>query len=268
MLNIHIYLIELKSYKKQLFFWSAGIILLIGSSMVKFASFESSGQNITLLFDQFPRAFQVVFGLSGFDITTAVGFYGVSFIYTALMATIHASLLGADIISKEERDRTSEFLFVKPVSRMTVITSKLAAGLSNILIFNIVTTITSVYIVGYYNKGESATDDILLLMAGLLFLQLIFFFIGTSVASVLKRPKLAPSIATTILLSTLILSFMVAINQKIDFLKYFTPFKYFDALTITTEKQLDPLYVILSLIMIGILIGATYRFYDKRDLNV
>ena len=35
------------------------------------------------------------------------------FFILLLMATIHAAMLGATIIAKEERDKTSEFLFVK-----------------------------------------------------------------------------------------------------------------------------------------------------------
>ena len=49
------------------------------------------------------------------------------------MATVHAAMLGADIISKEERDKTAEFLFVKPISRNKIIISKLLGSFSQYL---------------------------------------------------------------------------------------------------------------------------------------
>ena len=58
------------------------------------------------------------------------------------MATIHAAMLGATIIAKEERDKTAEFLFVKPVSRSKIISFKLLVALVNIVILTIVAAIS------------------------------------------------------------------------------------------------------------------------------
>ena len=52
-------------------------------------------------------------GFSDVDVSKISGYYSILFVYILLMATIHAAMLGADIIAKEERDKTSEFLFVK-----------------------------------------------------------------------------------------------------------------------------------------------------------
>jgi len=68
------------------------------------------------------------------------------------MAKIHASMIGAAIISKEERDKTTEFLFAKPVSRNEIITAKLFSGFANILIFNLITTTSSIIMVDIPTK--------------------------------------------------------------------------------------------------------------------
>src|SRR5664279_2813934 len=132
---------ELKSYRKGLLFWSIGIVFMIAAGMAKYATFKSTGQSITDLLASLPQAVQVVFGTTGFDLSKASGFYGVIFIYVALMATVHAVLIGNGIIAKEERDKTSEFLFVKPIARSKIITAKLCAGLLNIVLINIVALI-------------------------------------------------------------------------------------------------------------------------------
>ena len=215
-----------------------------------------------------PKAVLVVFGMTGFDLSTASGFYGVLFLYIAVMAAVHASLLGANVISKEERDRTSEFLFSKPVTRSSVLTGKLLAGLVNIVVLNLATALSSYYFVGYFGKGESVNADITLLMVGLLFLQLIFFSISAAVAGIVKKPKSAPSIATSIMFTTFLLSYLVNFNDKLDVLKYLSPFKYFDAAVLMTDGRLDPVFVALSVVIVTVAVFATYRFFGERDLTV
>ena len=61
----------------------------------------------------------------------------------------------------------------------------------NILIFNIITLVSSIIIVGKYSKGEAVSGDIVILMVGMFILQLMFMFIGTAIAAVSKNPKTA-----------------------------------------------------------------------------
>jgi len=244
------------------------MVAMVGSGMAKFATFQSTGQSMNVLLDQFPKSIQTIFGMTGFDLSKASGYYGVLFMYIALMATIHAVLLGAGIISKEERDRTSEFLFAKPISRFKVITSKIMAGLFNLIIINIVTFLSSVYFIDYFGKGVYVMNEIIVLMAGLFFLQLLFFLVGTSIAAAYKKSKTSMSIATSALLFTFILSVLINVNEKLDVLKYLTPFRYFDARDLMTSGHLDLVYVSISSILIIIMMAVTYRAYDGRDLSV
>jgi ABC-2 type transport system permease protein len=243
------------------------MIALVSSGMAKYAAYQGNGQSMNALISQFPIAIQTIFGISGFDLSKASGFYGVLFIYIALMATIHAVLLGTDIISKEERDKTSEFLFVKPISRIKVITVKICAGLSNLIILNIVTLVSSLYFVNYFSKSSLADNDIMILIVGILFMQFLFFFIGTAIAAVIMKPKNSSSVATSVLLFTFILAFIININKNLENLKYFSPFKYFDAKTIMAAGKLDATYVFMSLAIIIAMIVVTYLGFSSKDLN-
>lgn len=265
---MNIYLREMKAHRWALMWWSVGMVALVSSGMAKYAAYETAGQSINEIFATLPKAVLAVFGMQGFDLLKASGFYGVLFLYIGVMGAIHAALLGASLISKEERDRTSEFLYTKPISRHLALTAKLLAGLTNIVIFNIATTLSSLYFVDYFSKGESVSSEITLLMVGLFFIQLIFFSIGALVAGVVRKPKAAPSIATSIMFLTFLISYLVNMSENLDFLKYVTPFKYFDALTLLTEAQLDPVYVGMSVLIVTLCVFGTYYFYSRRDLNV
>lgn len=265
---MNIFIREMKAHSKSLILWSVGILFMIISGMNKYSYYAESGQSMTDLISKIPESLRAVLGFGNFDVTLASGFYGMLFLYLLVMVTIHASMLGANIISKEERDKTTEFLMVKPVSRSRIITSKLLAALVNVLILNIVTLVLSIIIVDKYSRGEEVTGDILILMIGMLILQVLFLLIGTGIASISKNPKIAASAATTALLVAFILSIVVDMNSKLEGLKYVTPFKYFDAQHVMYGGGLDPVFVILSAVIIAALVCVTYVFYRKRDLNV
>lgn len=259
---------EMRAHTKSLILWSIGMLFMIVSGMGKYTSYVGTGQSINDLIGKMPSTLKAVLGFGNFDMTKASGFYGMLFLYLVIMVTIHAVMLGANIISKEERDKTTEFLMVKPVSRTRVITAKLLAALVNIIILNLLTLVLSIAIVGKYSNGEAITGEIQILMVGMLILQLVFLFIGTGIASVSKNPKISSSIATTVLMVAFILSVIIDLNDKLEALKYFTPFKYFTAGSMMYGGGLEPVFVGLSFVIIAFMATVTYVFYRKRDLKV
>lgn len=265
---MNIFIREMRAHRKSLIFWSLGIFLTIVSGMGKFSYYVESGQSITELISTIPKTLRAMMGFGDFDVTKASGFYGMLFLYLMMIVTIHASMLGANIIAKEERDKTTEFLMTKPVSRVRIVTEKLLAALVNVIVLNLVTLIFSITIVGNYSRGEDITHDILVLMAGMFIAQLMFLFIGTGIASISKNPKSSASVATTVLLVTFILSVTVDMNSSLEGLKYLTPFKYFDAADLMYGGGLKPVFVALSVVIIAVMASITYVFYKKRDLNV
>ena len=264
---MNIFLKELTSHRKSLLFWCIGVFLMVLSGMNKYANLYSSQQSMNDVMKDMPKSLQVVMGAGSLDLSKASGYYGMLFIYLLLMATIHAAMLGAGIIAKEERDKTSEFLFVKPVSRTKVITAKLLAALFNIFVFNLVTLTSSIALMAKYSKGENVNRDMIILIAGMFILQMLFMVMGSAISSVKRKSKKAASLSAGVLLLTFILSVAIDLNESIKNLKYLSPFKYFEAKNVMYGGGLDPLFVVVSLFLIAAFTSVTYIFYKKRDLN-
>lgn len=259
---------ELRAHRNGLIGWSIAMIILVASGMAKFSALGSGGQTANELFKAFPKPVQAILGVQGLDLTTVIGYFGVLYLYMQLTVAIHAAMIGAEIISKEERDRTSEFLFQKPITRARVVTEKLLAGIVNIIVLNVITLVSSILMVAVFAKNYSNNNIIFVLMAGLLVMQLLFFSLGTALAGYFKNPKFPSIIATSILLATYIIWVVIDLNSKLDLLKYVTPFKYFDAGVIITDGHLDLVYLTLSVIILVVLITTTYLTFNKRDLKV
>lgn len=260
---------EMKSHRKSLIFWSIGMVLMVYSGMGKYEAYSSSGQSINDLMKDIPKSLKAVLGFGDVDLSTLAGYYSILFLYILLMATIHAAMLGATIIAKEERDKTSEFLFVKPISRMAVITAKLSAAFVNVVVLNLVTLGSLILILESFNKnGEDVNGDIGLTMFGMFLLQVLFMMIGAALASIKRKPKTAASVATGILLLTYLLSIIIDLNEDLDGLKYFSPFKYFEAAEVMFGNGIETVYVVISMGLSIVLAIFTYVFFKKRDLNI
>lgn len=265
---MNLFLREMKSNRKSLIFWCICIVFFVFAGMTKFATLSSSGQSIDDLMATIPDAFKSLFGMQGYDLSSISGYFGVIFSYLSLIVTIHAAILGANVLTKEETDKTAEFLFAKPIARNTVVKIKIFALLVNLMIVNLCTSVSSIFSVSYYNKGESISGDIINMMMALFIMQLIFMFVGTAVAAVCKKPKIVGPISVGILMGTYIVSAIIDINDNLANLKFITPFKYFIAKNILKDSGIDPFFGVLSILIITTLVIVTFVFYKKRDLSI
>lgn len=265
---MNIFLRELKAHRKSLIIWSIAMVLLIIESMGEYSAGVTSGEgSFNELVEQLPEFLQNLYGIGVFDLSKVLDFIGVFFLYISLMGSIHAVMLGNGIISKEERDKTVEFLMVKPVSRQKVITSKLLSSLAIIIIFNIVTFASIFLALVKYSGSDPFMSDFIKLMAAFFALQVLFAALGAFFAACFNRPKLSSIASTGVLMFMFILTITIDISGKLDFLSFLTFFKYFDAKDILKQGY-NVAYPIISIALAAVLIYGTYYFYKKRDLRV
>lgn len=264
---MNIYLREMKANTKSLIIWCVAQVFIILAGMMKYVGFAESGIDIEAMFSSYPEALLNAFGISDVDISSVDGFYTVFFLYFMLLAAIHAVMFGAVIISKEERDHSADFLFSKPVKRHKVVISKALAGVTNILIFNLVTLITSVLMIAQNNDGDGLFGQVSMLMLALFLIQLMFLCIGLLLGAWLKSTKLATSVATSIVLGTFFLSILSDISEKVNWLKYFTPFKAFNSSTVMLDGEFSLISTTILLAVAAACILVTLIKFKERDLN-
>ncbi len=264
---MNIFLRELKANLKSLLIWSGIIALLIIMAVTKFSAFAGDPEMLSML-DSMPPALMDALSMNAFNLTTLSGFYGIMFIYFGLMAAIAAAMWGSDIISKEERDKTVEFSLVLPVSRSRVVTAKALAALVNCILFVLITWGISLVAVRSYNPDQAFFDFLALEMQAMFLIELIFLAIGLLLGCAMKQYKRAGSVAIAIILGTYFMSILAVMDKRLDFLKYFTPFKYFDAGELFRTGQMDGTYLLLSAAIIVLSVIVAYWVYNKRDLYI
>jgi ABC-2 type transport system permease protein len=119
-----------------------------------------------------------------------------------------------------------------------------------------------------YNPDKAFLDFLALEMQAMLVIELIFLAIGLLLGSAMKKYKQSGSTAVAIILTTYFMSIFSGLNEKLEFLKYFTPFKYFDAADLFRNGNLEIVYLLISVAIIILSLVAAYQIYNKRDLYI
>jgi ABC-2 type transport system permease protein len=263
---MNIFARELKANRKALIIWSVSMFLLVLSGMAKYTAYSSGATSD--VFSKMPYSLKALLGIGPFDVTTMSGFFAFLFPYLEITAAIHAVLLGSGIIAKEERDKTTEFLMVKPVSRVAIITSKFLAALVNVVIINIVTLISSIYLAAAYNNGKNISGEVETFLLSMFIVQLIFLSLGALLAAILKNAKASGSLAAGILFGCYVISKITDLTDRVNFLNVLSPFKYFSYQNIVNGNGLSLSIVILCILLVSAFTISTYFFYNKRDLSI
>ncbi|MBM3152329.1 MAG: ABC transporter [Chloroflexi bacterium] len=264
---MNIFLRELKANLKSLLIWCGVILLMVLVGAAKFSAYYNDASMLAIL-DSFPDAILDAMSIRAFNLTTLSGFFGLMFIYFALMGGIAAAMWGSDSISKEERDKTVEFSLALPVSRSRVVTAKMLAALVNSIVFVLVTWGGSLAAARPYNPDQAFYNYLRLEMTAMFMIELIFLALGLLLGCAMKRYKLSGSTAVWIILTTYFLSVAASLQKDLDFLKYFSPFKYFDAAELFREMKLDATYLLISAGIIFVCVAAAYWTYNRRDLYI
>jgi ABC-2 type transport system permease protein len=264
---MNIFLRELKANFRSLIIWGFIVSLFIVLGFSKFTAYEGNPELLEVL-NSMPKAMLEAFNFTAFNLTTITGFYGVMFSYFALILSISAAMWGSDIISKEERDKTVEFSLTLPVTRTKVVTAKTLAAVVNcaglLLITWGVIRVTS----SQFQTTPEYFEFLNLSMVALFILQMTFLAIGIFLGCAMKQYKRASGIAVAILLGTFLLSIVADLNEDLAFLKYFSPFKYFNPGDILHDSQIEPLFVIISVGIIAVSMAGAYLTYSRRDLYI
>jgi len=120
-----------------------GLLILM---MSMFPSIAKGSDKITQLLDAYPKELLSAFDMDKLDFGDVFGYYSVEgYLFITLFGSIYTILLASGILSKEQGDKTIEFLLSKPITRKEIVTSKLLTFLTNIVILNLLLTLSLLF---------------------------------------------------------------------------------------------------------------------------
>ena len=254
---------EMRQARLSLIIWTASIGFLMAICILLFPEMKGEMDSVSDMFASM-GSFSAAFGMDRINFGSLDGFYAIECgNILGLGGAFFAAFCAVTALAKEEKDHTAEFLLTHPVSRMCVITEKLAAVLAQIVIMNLLTlaiSIGSMFIVG----EEIPWENILLMHLAYFLLQLEIGGICFGISAFVKRGGIGVGLGLAVMMY--FLNIIANISDKAEFVKYITPFGFSDGADIITSGEIDAVMVCIGMALGIIGIIAAYVKYTKKDI--
>ena len=252
-----IYLHEMKRGRMGLLAWGCVIGGMIALCLLLYPELTKEGASIQAAIESM-GTFTAAFGADRLNYAELMGFYG---IYGGCMLGIggifYAAVLGTGMLEKEE------FLLTHPVSRSQVVTEKLLAMISQMLLLNGMVILLSV--VSFCIIGEKPDwHDFFLFHGAQIVMQFEILCICFGISAFLKKG--ATSAGIGIAAALYFLGVFGNITEKAEFVTYITPYTYADGANVIPAGELDIKLVMLGMVYAVIGLIAAYGKYTRKDI--
>ncbi|MDF2541333.1 MAG: hypothetical protein K0S47_1051 [Herbinix sp.] len=263
---MNMYLYELKSLRKSTLIWTLSLVALAFIYFSIYPSIASDAEDFKQLLSAYPEPIRAALGISLESITSLLGFYSMVFSIISLTGAIQAMILGTSILSKEARDRTADFLLVKPVSRTSIISAKLSAAITILLITNILYDLIAFIMASVVATTDYSKKQFFLISLTLFFIQLIFLAVGLFLSVFFQKLRSVLPISLGVVFGLYMIGAILATGEK-DVARYLSPFKYFNIPYIMEHSGYETSYLFVSAIIVVISIVGSYLVYSKKDIH-
>ena len=254
---------ELKQNRTAFLIWTIVISYMLGICIFIYPEMKDEMENISTVFADM-GSFSTAFGMDQINFGTLLGYYSIECgNVLGLGGAFFAALCGVGILAKEEKEHTAEFLLTHPVRRVKVITQKLLAVLTQIIVLNAV--VFSVVVLSLVAIGENIPfKEMILLHSANLLVQIELASICFGISAFLRRGSVGIGLGVGVVMY--FLNIISNITDTMSFLKYITPFAYANGSEIVSEMTLDLKLVAVGSIYTIIGIVLAYKKYTRKDI--
>ncbi|MEI8199473.1 MAG: ABC transporter permease subunit [Eubacteriales bacterium] len=262
-----IYIRELVRNRTALLIWTLTMVVFSIFLMTFYPTITDQAATLDNLMKQYPAELVQAFNFDRLRMADPMGFYGTEmYIFITLFGSIYAMLIFISVLSREESERTSEFLLTRPVTRSRVITAKALAAFTNITLFNAVFGASNFILFEMYAKGKYDHKILFLLILGPYLMHVFYGSVGLLLSVFVIQARAVYPISIGVVLGTYFLSVVSTLSDSAKNLRYLTPFKYFDAADIVTDRKISPLSLIVLAAVLTSTVLITYVFYNRKDI--
>lgn len=258
-----IYRKEMRQSFKSLVIWTCSIAFMLLICIFMFPEMKGEMDSVSSVFSNMGE-FSAAFGMDQLSFGELMGFYGVECgNILGIGGGFFAALAGISVLAGEEKERTAEFLLTHPVSRTSVLTQKLAAVLTQVIVLNIFAAAVS--LISAAVIGESfQMREFLLLHTAYMMMQIEIACICFGISAFIRRGSIGIGLGLALVLY--FMNIICNISEQAEFLKYITPYAYAEASNIISESELE--WGLIGFGAVYALAGIVVAFlkYTKKDI--
>lgn len=255
---------ELKINFKTFLIWVISVSVLCGGCLMLFDSMKGAMEEMAQSYADM-GAFTQAFGMDKLSIATMDGFFSVEVgTMFAIGAAMFSALMGIGMLSKEEGAHTAEFLNTLPIKRSNIVIQKLLSLLIIIGAFDLIcygVFCGSIAIVG--EKADLLSIFIYILAQFVMHIQIALLCFAISAFT--KKNQFGIGLGLAMVLY--MLDIISRITDKVDFLKFFTPFYYANSSDIMSNQGIkEPMLLCIGIVISVFCAALAYMIYTKKDI--
>ena len=259
-----VFKLELRQGKTALIVWTAAIGFLLAVCIFLFPEMKGEMDTLTSVFASM-GSFTAAFGMDRLSFGELSGFYAIECgNILGLGGAFFAALTAVNVLAKEEKDRTAEFLLTHPVSRGRVLAEKLCAVLAQITAMNAVLLALSLGCMAAIGE-DIPWRTVLLLHLGYFLLQTELAGVCFGISAFIRRS--GPGIGLGLAAAMYFLNLISNLSSSAEFLRYVTPFAYCEGADIISSGTLDTALVLLGLGYAVAAAAAACLHYTRKDIR-
>lgn len=258
---------ELKINFRSFLIWTNVLISLFLVVYLMYPAIMKSDsvQMMDEMMEMFPEEVLIAFNMDISSMDTAYGWLKTEgFVFALIIIGVYAGVLGANILLKEESEKTIEYLNSLPIKRGTILIHKVICGI--MYIFLMVGIIGVFNYIGLKLSGEFDIKQYWLLSITPLFSALPLFAITLFISTFFHKTKKTFGIGLGIAIVSYFIQVLSEMNETAEFLKYFTVYTLSDIRNVIIDISINPLMIVLSLFITMFFVALSYVEYDKKEL--
>ena len=254
---------EMRRNRLSLIIWTAVISFMLALCVFIYPEMKDQMNEMTDMFADMGNL-TAAFGMDELNFGEFMGYFGLECgELLGLGGVIFAALLGISALSKEEKDRTAEFLLTHPVSRVRITLYKLLSVLAQIFILNI--AVACVTFISIAAVGEDAdTKTMLILFLAYFLLQIEIGCITFGLSAFMRRGGVGIGLGLGIM--TYFINIIANLTEELEPLKYLTPFSYAEGSYIVNNCALEWKYMIAGAAVMAVCLVLGFIKYDRKDI--
>lgn len=247
-----------------------GFVIVLGLTFYPKVASSGIGTAIQEMLEAFPKEMLERFHVSSIpDLSSFPIYFSLILSVLFLAMCIYACYQGASAAVRDESDHNAVLYFAQPVSRESAILSHYAARLMILFLLN-----SGLFLISYVGadsvvKMEDLFSTLLRVFWLLYLVEVLYFSVCFLISAFLYHVSQAPAAAFGLFLGSFVVGVLGSIVEKLNFLKWFSPYYYFPISDLMRPDFSAPTSVIVIILSVSAVSAAVCcLWYRRKDLNL
>lgn len=261
-----LFFFQLKNNSKSISIWSAVLFGIMSMYMFFFSTMQEMAQ---VKFEMLPQEYLQLMGVDDMaQMNNYVTYFGMIFNILSIIMAVYAVSLGVNLLLKEEKNKTIEYLYSLEITRTQIYIAKVLTALISVMAVVLATGLAGI-IFGYVVGDETfQLADVMSIIKITGTVPFLFVALGMFLSAASAKHA-SVGLGCGIVMLTYMLGYLGKIlEDKAEFLKYFSPFELLSPTNaVALENETLIAFGVIAALIILLFVGGKFA-YARRDYHL